>query len=402
MRLFLAGEALLALGTAIVSLLMNLHWSALGRSPAAIGGLWALQSAAVALLALPASVLADRLGRRRLLLAGTGLVSLGVALATAPAPGLATAGQLLAGAGWMAVLVVEFPVVLQYARDPREHVLLFSLVVGTFTLFLGVGTPLAGALPDVLAPASSALGARTPYQLPLLLGATLTGAASLVRARMAVPEPGAPRGLPVLRPDPAILRLLPPAVLMGVAFGTVAPFMNLIMVRRFASDEDAIGAVLTVGGLMLALGSAAGPPLAARLGEARAVGASLGLHALVAALMALPVPLPAFAAAHWLRVAAFAAGANVAEGRMFGAVPDGRRALYAGYRTLGGQAGQTLASAAAGLALERGLTGLPFLLAAGGALAYGAYYLAAVRPRLDPAPGPRPAPAAERAGGEPA
>lgn len=92
-RLFLAGEALFALGTAIVALLMNLHWTAVGYPPVAIGTLLSLHSAAIAALALPASALAHRLGRRRLLLGGTALIATGAALATVPAWPLAVADR---------------------------------------------------------------------------------------------------------------------------------------------------------------------------------------------------------------------------------------------------------------------------------------------------------------------
>lgn len=383
-RLFLAGEALFALGTAVGSLLMNLHWSAVGYRPAVIGTLLALQSAVVATLALPASLLADRLGRRRLLLSGTALIAAGTALATVPAWPVTVLGQLLTATGWVAILVIEFPVVLRYAREPGEHVAIFSVVVGTFTLFLGTGTLLAGVLPSWLAPVSDALGASTPYQAPLVLGALLTGSTSLVRAAMRIPEPASPAPTrAALRPDALILRLWPLAVIGGLAFGAVAPFLNLIMVRRFAAGEAAIGMVLTAGGLAVAAGSALAPRLAARWGELRLVGASLGLNALLGAVMALPLSLPAFAAAHWLRAAAFSAGSNVAEGRMFGAVPDERRALYSGYRTVGSQLGQTVAAALVGWLLQLGLTGVPFLLAGTAVLAYAGYYLGAVLPVLD-------------------
>lgn len=394
-RIFLAGEALFALGQGVVSLLLNLHWTGVGFSPVTIGALVSMGSAIMALLAIPAGALAGRLGRLRLLVGGTALIALGIVLATLPSRPAVFAGQALAAVGWMAVLVIEFPVVMSYARAPDENVTIFSLVVGTFTLFLGLGTLGAGWLPTLLRPLSAAAGATTIYQIPLVLGGLLIGGTSVVRLRMRVAEQVASAAGPAsMRPDPLILRLTLPAVLSGFAFGCVAPFMNLIMAQRFGSGEAMIGLVLTVGGLTFALGSAVAPRAAARVGEVRAIRAALLLNTGLGVLMAAPVPLAVFAGLHWLRSATYSAGANVIEGRMFSAVPDDRRALYGGYRTVGTNLGQTAAGALVGWLLAAGAEGVPFLLGAGAVLAYATYYLTAVLPIIEAGPSGRAEPRA--------
>lgn len=384
-RLFLCGEALLALGTGIGAVLLNLHWQRVGFSATAIGFLGALESGVVAILAIPAGAAADRLGRRRLLLASTLLIGAALALSTLPSWPAVVLARVVSALGWTALLTVEFPVAMRYGRGAQDHVLIFSLVIGVFTAFMGAGTLLGGLLPRWTAGAAAELKA-SPYQPPLLLAALLIGATSAVRARMDIPasQPGAaaPPPAPAL-PDPLILRLAVPSLLGGFAFGCVGPMLNLILADRYGVSAAVIGVVLTAQGFASALGSLAAPRLSARWGELRAVARSLLLSSALGVALAAPVGLGLFVALNWLRVALVSVGGNVAEGRMFSAVPDRRRALYAGCRTVGAQLGQTVASIAVGRLLDGGLAGVPFLLAGLAQAGYAAYYLRAVLPVLD-------------------
>src|SRR5574342_520906 len=90
-RLFMLGNFLFALSYGLWMNLRQIHLLDLGATPADIGTVFALVAIAGGLLPLPAGILADRIGPKRVILAGW-LIAAAGALTAALAPTWTLAG----------------------------------------------------------------------------------------------------------------------------------------------------------------------------------------------------------------------------------------------------------------------------------------------------------------------
>ncbi|MEX2356333.1 MAG: MFS transporter [Thermaerobacterales bacterium] len=385
-KVFLAGEALLALGMGIALLLLNLHLLGIGVGKGTIGLLVAVEAAAIALVAIPFGSLAGRLGRRYCLAGGTVLYGVSLFLATSSDLIVLFAGRILGGIGLGAMMTSEFAVVLHYCRTRRTETTVFSMVMASFTLFMGIGNLLGGFLPRWLgADLAGVLSpAPTPYQYLIWIGGIVCMAAGASRLLL--------RWAPTLRREiprkservgEKILIFGGAAGLSGAMYGILGPFLNVVARIRFEAPTDAIGIMFTVASFALAAGSVLSPKIVERFDEAKGVLALGGVSSLLALLMWWAPSFGPFAVLFWLRSLVNVMGLNLVEGGMHSAVADGQRALFAGYRTVGYQAGVMVAGKAAGLIMAAGNMGFLFPILALLALLVPVYFVFIVRPQTD-------------------
>jgi MFS family permease len=273
-RRFLLGEFLAWVGMGIFQVLFNLYLVQGHFQEAFVGRAVSLNALGVALLALPAGWMADRWGRRRIIVGGAlvdGLAQL--VRATSLHPGAILAGSFISGAGQAMLAIAAAPFIAEHS-SPRERTHLFSAFFAA-VLFAGViGNILGGWIPPLLLrmPEGARPDLLGAYRIALLIGAgfVLAGTMPLALLRGHVEKPTQHLDRRLQRAD---VRLLAPialnSILIGIGAGLVIPFMNLYFARRFACSSAQIGSFFSAAQVVTAAASLLGPAIARRFGKLR-------------------------------------------------------------------------------------------------------------------------------------
>jgi MFS family permease len=252
--------------------------------------------------AFPASLLSDRIGRRLVLVFGTGASAVGILglLVTGSSP-VVIAWAALIGAASQAFFVVQSPFMTEHSHAEHRSEL-FSL---QFAISSGVNVVAAlvgGAIATLAARLGGfASGDPAAYRvlLVLMLAAALGATAVLLALHDDRPRsrqrdwrtlegrPGSPwSGEPLAaRPDlrrrrPAVgiglphisnpdtfVRLILPGFLISLGAGQVIPFLNLFVQGKFGLDLASLNAVFALTSLGTTLAILFQPALARRMGK---------------------------------------------------------------------------------------------------------------------------------------
>jgi MFS family permease len=301
-RLFLLAMVVLAFGTAAPTLFFNLYLEQLRFDRAFIGGVNTVIQLGGLVMALPAIVLLDRIGRRRAIVIAlaVGLLSWSASLFTLRGE-VILALQAINGAGTVLFGLAVVPLLAE-SSSPRERTTLFSVSEGATTLALFFGSLLFGYVPGWLAPMLAMGHAESieAYRATLLLSAivrglglvpfmflhdpTLTSIPSLA-PNPNTPTPPQPRSL--RRFDPRkLLKLQTPIWLFCVPYllvycggSLIFPFLSLFLKTRFDASDRTIGLVLGLLNLSIGVGALMGPALVRVFGRVQVVVAGAFISA---------------------------------------------------------------------------------------------------------------------------
>jgi MFS transporter, DHA1 family, inner membrane transport protein len=269
------------LGQAMLTPLLPEIGRAFALGPAETGVVLSLATFATLAAAVPAGLLAERIGALRVSLAAGVLIAVAAAV-QALAPDFPTflAGRVLFGIGFAAIWTAG--VTLLAGPDAPRWAVGATIAAGGLAHL--VGPPLSGVLSD-------AVGRSVPFWL-------LAGCATAVTLLVAGASAGAPEPAPALGlravaraagRDPALRSATVLIALVGVLTGLVPLVVPLLLDREgFSSGE--IGAVFAVGSLIWVAASG----LAVRAG-ARAVTIGVAATGLVLLAAASLVPVVALA-----------------------------------------------------------------------------------------------------------
>lgn len=319
-------------------------------------------------LAVPCGHLVDRVGERRVMVAGSALLCLGAAMFLTlghSVTGLLL-GSVVLGTGHLCSVVGQQALVAGVNTPDR-----YDAAFGHYTFAASLGQAAGPGL--ILAFG----GGRTiPDTDAIFLGTALLtvvplGAALLIRSAARRPAPGdaATAGMRYLLRRPGLLRALTVSCVVIAAVDITLVYLPALGAERDIAS-GAIAALLALRAVASMTSRLFLGRLAARLGRKRLLVGSIVLAA--GGLGVTPVPMPVWALAIAVTIAGFGLGAGqpltmswVAE-----ATPPGMRGRAMSLRLTGNRLGQVMLPSAAGL-LAAG-TG------AGGVLALTAGGLAAV------------------------
>ena len=247
-----------------------------GYDEAFLGTLTSAASLATILVALPAAYLAQRFSPKRVMIAAgfLGMVAyLGLVLFPARLPLIAF--RMVAGAS-MSLGIVAVAPFLMANTGARERQWVFSFQAGLSTVASFFGNLLAGFLPGRLG-ALVGVGPTDTMAYQLTLGSMVAlSALSIVPVAFirGAAQAGGAVELPwvqMRRYGRLFARFLLPSLVIGLGAGLMQPFMNVYFRNVYGKPDPAIGVVFALGGLAMAVGQFAGPPLADRLGKIRTV-----------------------------------------------------------------------------------------------------------------------------------
>ena len=253
----------------------NLYVKAVGLSDSTCGWLLAVSQVAGVAVALPASAVSDRIGRRAVMVAGVALVALAL-LAFLPGElALLFVGVAAMGAGGQIVGVVQIPYMAEHTL-PEQRNDYFSVwqAIQFTTGFLA--TLAGGAAATWLAPRLGLTASSAPYEL-LLLGVAALGIVSLGSIfLLSSDRPTAPEAERAARPGRfglvvhdrgLFFRLLLPGFLTALGAGQLIPFLNVFISTKFSLNLAETNAFFAVASLGTAIAILAQPWIARRFGR---------------------------------------------------------------------------------------------------------------------------------------
>ncbi len=295
------GRALRSFYTAFLTIVFPLYLAGIGLNAAKIGLVLSLAAGLNILLVVAAGLIADRYGRR-IVLIGLTCVAAAAGFALALSPGLYVILILASGLGgvgrgggagtggiWGPVLTAEQPLVAASATGDPTGVFGHLAFIGVLASAAG---SLVGSLPTFL----------VSRGVPLIAGYRLLFALSALAALAAVavsipireirlsesPQTGAPPALPVRT---LLGRLGFTNALNGFGIGFLGPLLTYWFYRRFGVGAAEIALMYTIVNLITALPYLGAAGLARRLGQVRSVVLTRSVGSIV--LMVMPL-MPSF------------------------------------------------------------------------------------------------------------
>lgn len=387
-RRFILSEALLGIGIGIFSLVLNLHLLYMGINEAEIGQLSSMGVLITGLVAIPFGLLANRFGRKKLLVLGLALMGVGYALfALGTTLVIFYFAQFIQSIGLTLLITTEIQLLFHYCQSKQEETQSYSLLFAVFTLFTGVGTLLGGFLPRWFE-----IG-RATYQGSLLLAAVVLFVIAFVRGIWLPKEEWQHPNTDHVEkstvsnrrrwmPSRSIWILSLFLFISGMTFAFVGPFLNVIVKFRFQWTDEWVSLLLMVNGFFLFIGSLAMPYILNRFGISKAYLYVFVMNILLTLLLFLALPTAILACILLLRGGFFILLTNMIESQSMSAVDEGERNLYAGMRSVSRSLGSAIATYIAGIILATKNYTLPFLLAAIAIMLSYIYFLFWVRPLL--------------------
>ncbi len=283
-RLFLLTTLVSAAAISLYWINFNLYLASLGIAPATIGLIATAGSAAAALIAFPASIASDRIGRRRVLIGGMSLIAIAFAgLLLTDDLALLFVLSACYGAGQQVFFVVTIPFLTAHSR-PEHRNELFALQFAILNA-TNIGAALLGG--TVAAALAAGMGFRPEspeaYRviLALMLVFALVALATLFRLRPDRPvsqeaNAAAEQATSIGRlarigvhigDRRRFVRLLLPGFLISLGAGQVIPFLNVYIQFRFGLELAGINAVFAVTSFGTVLAILVQPALARRFGK---------------------------------------------------------------------------------------------------------------------------------------
>ncbi|MGM1049592.1 Predicted arabinose efflux permease, MFS family [Paenibacillus uliginis N3/975] len=388
-RRFLISEAFYGVGIGLYTLVLNLHLLFRGLREDEIGALVSTGILIMGVLAIPVSMLANRIGRKKLLVAGVFFIAAGnVLFAVSEELIWFYAAQILVSAGLTLVETTEIQLLFHYCKSRKEEARAYSLMFAVFTAFTGLGTLAAGYI------AKGFEGSRG-YEVTLLLTALVLVLHGVIRAfwlpterkrsQEEAIEKSPSGGFSILMAKISSGTLWLFAVFTALLGGSIAltgSFLNVIVKFRLDWMDDQVSLLLAINGIVLFICSLLTPYIMERFGYNIAIISVFVVNILLCVSLYMIMPVWLFGVMFLLRGGGATMLSNLLDSLLMSAFKDEERNLYAGMRSVFRSLGSSLATFVSGLILSVQNYQLPFLATAGALLACGLYYIWWIRPVL--------------------
>ncbi|SDO16012.1 Predicted arabinose efflux permease, MFS family [Psychrobacillus sp. OK028] len=280
-KMFMLANILIQIGMGVFMVMYNLYIKELGFPETLNGKIISVTSLASALMLVPAGYLSDRLGRKRIIIAGA-IVS----ASTLFYRSLVTGEQSLIYAAFftglfMALVQVSGVPFLAENTDSSQRMHLFSIHFSLMTIASVVGSLGGGVLADALHVIGN-ISTVDSIKYVLIIGAIIFtfGLLPLFQLKpvnvkedknnkVEELETNAPSGF---RKNLKVIILFGFAnLLIGTGSGLVIPYLNLYFSNRFDASNTYIGLILSLGSAMTAVAMLLGPALVKRVGKVKAL-----------------------------------------------------------------------------------------------------------------------------------
>ncbi len=265
---------------------------------------------ATGFIALPAGLLCERIGPKKVMLIGftANFISLAQIFALQPTVLLTTslASGMIGTMGWVA----SAPFMTENSQ-PEERTYLFSFAWSLMIIISVIGSYMGGVLPDtfnsLLSLPTGTEGAPDGYRLALVFSVALALAAA-VPVLLTKEDRTLRRqktadllSLRNIQSHKTILKFMIPTSIIGFGAGFIVPLFNLFFKLKLAATTAQIGIISSLSSVTLAAGTLAGPALSNRLGKVRSIALCQYLSMPFIMLVTLSPNLPMASAAYITR-----------------------------------------------------------------------------------------------------
>lgn len=279
-RLFLLSSILANIGMGIFMIIYNYYIRELGFDEQVNGKVIAMTATAQALMLLPAGIISDRLGRKKIIFWG-GLLSAITLLSRSVFidESMLLIAAFLSGI-FMAFIQVSTIPLLAENSDERQRVHLFSFNFAIMMVANVIGNMLGGGLSDGLQIFLS-LDPVASIRVTLIIGSIFFFASLIPLVKIHEKKKTAQQikerksYIQLLKTNKKgvkiILLFAVAQIIIGFGSGLVIPYLNLYFTDRFDVSKSLVGVILSLGQAMTAVAMLIGPAVVARVGEVRAV-----------------------------------------------------------------------------------------------------------------------------------
>ncbi|WNR43316.1 MFS transporter [Paenibacillus roseipurpureus] len=270
------------MGISMFGLVYNLYVRSLGYEQTTVGHMVGMTSLAAAIILIPAGIMNDRFGPKRVI--SFGLIFTIAALIARSLIEVEHGMLIAAFLGGMALAVVSATILPFMANNssPQQRVHLFSLNMALVMLANVIGIALGGVLCDFFQYVIG-FGEIHSLRYTLLLGIAI---AALGVIPMSLFEKSEQEAAPTNRRESvnwkvtwrenrtsiqviAIFCLL--GLLSSLGGGMIVPYLNVYFEDRFEASKSAIGIVVALGQAATGVAFLIGPMIAKRFGEVKSV-----------------------------------------------------------------------------------------------------------------------------------
>ena len=280
-RNYILGNLLIQVGMGVFGVMYNLYISELHLGETVNGKVISVASLATAIMLIPAGLLSDKFGRRKMILIGTCctvflLFGRSIVVTEMPMLVFAFAGGIV----WALVQVSGIPFLAENSRSD-ERMKLFSFHFALVTIAGVVGNLLGGIIADAVQYLTP-LNAAQSIRVSLLVGVAIftCGIIPLLKLKPNVKNEDAKKieqqketgKEGSFRFNLKMIALFSFANwLIGTGSGLVIPYLNLYFANRFDASNSYIGFILALGSAMTAVAMLIGPALVNKVGKVRAL-----------------------------------------------------------------------------------------------------------------------------------
>lgn len=306
-RMFLWVSVLGNIGMGIFMIIYNYYIRELGYDDQVNGKVIAMQATASAIALLPAGLLSDKFGRKKIIFIGALITAVTLTSRSLLVPEstlLLTA--FLTGVFMSFIQVSSIPLLAENSTE-KERVHLFSFNFALIMVANVIGNVLGGSLSDAFQYLFG-VSALTSIRITLLIGsafffASLFPLFKINENRKLKTEKTASVSFKKLftthKAGVKIILLFAVAqLIIGFGSGLVIPYLNLYFTDRFEISKSLVGIIVSLGQAMTAVAFMIGPLVVKKFGEVRAV--------VILQLTSLPfLLLTAYTENLWLAVLGF-------------------------------------------------------------------------------------------------
>lgn len=276
-KFFFAGLLLASASRGAYMVLFNLYLRDLGYTESFVGQTVSLQALAAALILIPAGILSDRLGRKKMMFLANIAKGLGMCIAAMTQNSLLLLMTVFViGMSHACFMITNAPF-LSENTEPRERLHLFSISWSIMMFSTMLGNVAGGYMADSLETVAL-LGPILSKRITLIVFASLSILSLWPLYRIREESSGAP---PTFRTFLAnikgsgemgiIMKFVLAQFLVGLGAGLFVPYFNLYFASEFSLSTGRIGTIMALGQAMMALAALIGPPLAQSLGRVKAI-----------------------------------------------------------------------------------------------------------------------------------
>lgn len=280
-RLFLLSSVLSNIGMGIFMVIYNYYIRELGFDDQVNGRVIAMQATASAIALLPAGLMSDKVGRKRIIIIGAVFTAASLllrAILIDESSLLTTA--FMTGLFMACIQVSSIPLLAENSTE-RERVHLFSFNFAIIMVANVLGNALGGTLSDTLH-AFFNMSMLESVRFTLLIGAFMFFVALVpmffikeekMKKKVKRTEKLSFRKVFTdYRSSLKWIGLFAVAnLLIGFGSGLVIPYLNLYFSDRFEISNSLVGIILSLGQAMTAVAFMIGPSVVKRFGEVKAV-----------------------------------------------------------------------------------------------------------------------------------